>query len=65
MGKILKADKGKIYTNGEIYGIIIDLADDMDDKGFHQITEEEYNAKLQSEVPEDQIFGGDNNHEVM
>lgn len=52
VGKILKADKGKIYTNGEIYGIIIDLADDMDDKGFHQITEEEYNAKIEAEAAE-------------
>lgn len=55
MGKILKADKGKIYTNGEIYGIIIDLADGMDGKEFYQITEEEYNAKMEAEAADNAI----------
>lgn len=42
----LKADPGMVYTNGEIYGTEIDLAEGMTSEGFYQITSEEY-AEIQ------------------
>ena len=46
---ILYADKGKILTNGVIYGRQIFLADDISDDNFHEITEEEYQDTLKAE----------------
>lgn len=42
MREILRADKGYIYTNGEIYGTIIYLAIGANKDRFYQITLEEY-----------------------
>lgn len=44
----LVADEGMVLTNGTDYGKIVFLADNDNDKNWHEITEEEYNA-LQEE----------------
>ena len=46
MREILIADKGYIYTNGEIYGTKIYLAIGTDKNSFYQITKEEYEKIL-------------------
>lgn len=38
---ILEADEGKVYTDGEIYGKTIFLAEGADKNAFYQVTEEE------------------------
>ena len=40
MREVLRADKGYIYTNGEIYGTVIYLAETVSKDGFYQITKE-------------------------
>ena len=44
----LIADKGKVITNGEIYGRVIILAENETADSFHEITEEEY-EKIRAE----------------
>ena len=44
---ILYADEGKVLTDGEIYGKQIFLADGAKQNSFIEITEEEYNKKLE------------------
>ena len=39
---LLKADEGKILTDGEIYGRTIYLAKNRSPEEFHEITEAEY-----------------------
>lgn len=39
----LTADEGYIYTDGEVYGTVIYLADGVSADNFKQITTEEYN----------------------
>lgn len=39
---VLKADEGKILTDGEIYGKTIYLAKNRSPEEFHEITEAEY-----------------------
>ena len=51
--KIIYADEGKILTNGEIYGRTIFLAEGVDEKDFHEITEAEYEEILRKQ--EEQI----------
>ncbi|MBE7032003.1 MAG: hypothetical protein E7401_03465 [Ruminococcaceae bacterium] len=46
---ILYADDGKVLTNGEIYGKQINLAEDMTEDGFYEITDAEYEAHLKEE----------------
>lgn len=41
---VLKADEGKILTDGEIYGRTIMLAEGRSADEFHEITEAEYNS---------------------
>ena len=44
--KCLRATEGHIYTNGEVYGTLIYLADNVDASTFYEISLEEY-QKLQ------------------
>ena len=46
----LIANEGMIYTNGEIFGSVIYLADGLSAEGFYQITREEYENILEREV---------------
>lgn len=46
---VLKADEGFVYTNGEIYGTTIYLAEGVSANGFYQITKEEYENILREE----------------
>lgn len=47
MRKILTANDGKVLTNGEIYGKVIYLAEDANERGFYEISEEEYEKEMQ------------------
>ena len=49
MRERIKASEGKILTNGEIYGTEIFLAEGADKSAFYEITQEEYNRKLEEE----------------
>lgn len=44
--KVLEASEGKWITNGEIYGKVIYLADDLNEYDFYEITDAEYEATL-------------------
>ena len=46
--KVLQANEGMIYTNGEIYGVTIYLADGVDASAFYEITREEYEEIIAS-----------------
>ena len=50
--KILYADKGKVLTNGEIYGKIIYLAEGVSESDFHEITDAEYAEIEKANMPE-------------
>ena len=43
---VLFADKGKVLTNGETYGRVIYLAEGKEADAFYEITEKEYQEKL-------------------
>ena len=47
---VIYAEEGKILTNGEIYGKQIFLAEGVNETDFYEITEEEYQAKLNAEL---------------
>lgn len=49
---ILTADEGMVLTNGTGYGKVIYLAEGADPTAYHQITEAEYNAMMESEQAE-------------
>ena len=54
----LTADPGMVLTNGTDYGRVIYLAEGADPAAYHQITEAEYEAIMESEpadapAPED------------
>ena len=55
MRKVLTANEGYIYTNGESYGTIIYLAEDIAPETYYQITLEEYN-ELNKGVEESVLF---------
>ena len=46
---ILTADEGMVLTNGTDYGRVVWLAVGADPAAYHQITEAEYNAIMESE----------------
>jgi hypothetical protein len=46
---VIYADEGKILTNGEVYGKQIFLAEGVSEDSFYEITEEEYEKKMQAE----------------
>ena len=53
---VLKADEGKILTDGEIYGRTIYLANNRSPEEFHEITEAEYEEIVkQNEAEADNI----------
>ena len=47
--KVLYADKGKVLTNGEIYGTTIYLAEGMTGYDIYEISAEEYQAIMAAE----------------
>ena len=49
MRTVLRANEGFVYTNGEIYGTTIYLAEGNSADGFYQITKEEYENILREE----------------
>jgi hypothetical protein len=52
---VLIADDGKVWTNGEIYGLEIYLAVGMSADGFYQITQSEYDEIMaRQEQPEEE-----------
>lgn len=48
MREKITASKGMILTNGEVYGKTIFLADGISTDSFWEITEEEYEATIES-----------------
>lgn len=50
---ILKADEGKVLTNGEAFGKVVYLGDNDKPENWHEITEEEA-AKLREEQAEEE-----------
>lgn len=50
MRDYIEAKDGFILTDGETYGSRIYLAEGVDASKFHEITMEEYNAKLEAEA---------------
>ncbi len=46
---VLRANEDFVYTNGEIYGTTIYLAEGISADGFYQITKEEYENILREE----------------
>lgn len=50
--KVLKASKGMVLTNGNIYGKTIYLSDNADKNAFYEITQGKY----------DEIISSDNNN---
>lgn len=55
MREVLKADKGYIYTNGEIYGTKIYLAETVSKDSFYQITKEEYEKIMAEQMEEEMV----------
>lgn len=52
MRDCIEARDGFMLTNGEIYGKRIYLAEGVEKDAFYEITEEEYNAKMEAEAQE-------------
>ena len=46
---ILKADEGKILTNGETYGKTVILPEKADQRDWYEITESDYEAILKEQ----------------
>ena len=54
--KVLTAPEGKIFTNGEVYGVTIYLAEGIEETSFYEITIEEYNRIL---AEQEALSGGE------
>lgn len=53
---VIKAEKGKILTDGNIYGRMIYLAKNRSPEEFHEITETEYEEiQKQNEAEADNV----------
>lgn len=52
---VLKADEGKVLTDGVAYGTIIMLAEGRSADEFHEITEEEYEEVMKLADAENSI----------
>lgn len=52
---MLKADEGKVLTNGEAYGKVVVLGNGDKPENYHEITDEEYweLTAEQEELPND------------
>ena len=52
---MLKADEGKVLTNGEVYGKVIVLGNGDVAENYHEITDEEYWELMaeSEELPDD------------
>lgn len=52
---MLKADEGKILTNGEVFGKVIVLGNGDSVENYHEITDEEYWELMaeSEELPDD------------
>ena len=48
--KIIKASEGMMLTNGTIFGRTIYLAEGLNESDFYEITREEYDQMVESEV---------------
>ena len=46
---MIRADKGKVLTDGENYGETFSLAKGVSVEAYHEITEEEYEKILEEE----------------
>jgi hypothetical protein len=49
MRKVIQANDGKIFTNGEIYGKVLYLAEGVNETDFYEITEAEYEELLKKQ----------------
>jgi hypothetical protein len=49
---ILTADDGMAYTDGTNYGFVIYLAEGADPSAYYQITEAEYDARMEGDPNE-------------
>lgn len=57
--KVIYADDGYVLTDGEIYGKQIFLADNVSERYFYEITEEEYeNILYEKSRRENLMLGG-------
>ena len=51
----LYADEGMVITNGEIFGSTLQLAEDISDEGFYEISKDEYEAILEEQQQKNEI----------
>lgn len=50
--RTLIANKGMVFTNGKAYGKTVYLGINDSPENWHEITDEEYNKILDSQIPE-------------
>ena len=52
MRKTIIAKEGYLFTDGNVYARVIDLAEDRNEAEFHEITEAEYEEIKAEEIAE-------------